>query len=139
MLWCCGQVLCHLGERITFCVVFSPVPTCLFACPNVWHDENSCLFLPPSLPTHFWSSPLMFWCLGGVRRSNSRRKFVFFLKECTLPISVVVVVSFCFFRKEGKEVVLSRMFLAGGREDVRVDVHMKRGVVKLFSPFFFLP
>ena len=33
--------------------------------------------------------------------------------------------------------MLSRMFLAGGREDVRVDVHMKRGVVKLFSPFFF--
>ena len=55
-----------------------------------------------------------------------------------MPISVVVVVSFCFFRKEGKEVVLSRMFLAGGREDVRVDVHMKRVVVKLFSPFFFL-
>ena len=130
MLWCCGQVLRHLGDRITFCVVFSPVPTCHFACPNVVHDENSCLFLPPSLPTHFWSSPLMFWCLGGVRRSNSGRKFVFFWRECTLPISVVVVWSFCFFRKEGKDVVLSVVFLAGGREDVRGDVHMKRGHAK---------
>ena len=94
------------------------------------HDENSCLFLPPSLPTHFWSSPLMFWCLGGVRRSNSGRKFVFFWRERTLPISVVVVWSFCFFRKEGKDVVLSVVFLAGGREDVRGDVHMKRGHAK---------
>jgi hypothetical protein len=54
-----------------------------------------------------------------------------------LPNRCVVVSTVCFFRKEGKEVVLSRMFLAGGREDVRVDVHMKRVVVKLFSPFFF--
>ncbi len=60
------------------------------------------------------------------------------MKDCTLPISVVVVVSFCFFRKVGKEVLLSRMFLAGGREDVRVDVHMKRGVAKLFFPVLFL-
>jgi hypothetical protein len=26
----------------------------------------------------------------------------------------------------------------GGREDVRVDVHIERGVVKLVSPSFFL-
>ncbi len=54
-----------------------------------------------------------------------------------LPNRCVVVLTACFLRKDGKKVVLSRMFLAGGREDVRVDVHMKRGVVKLFSPFFF--
>ena len=53
-----------------------------------------------------------------------------------MPFSGVVVVSFCFFRKVGKEVLLSHMFLAGGREDVRVDVHIKRGVVKSVSPFF---
>ncbi len=29
---------------------------------------------------------------------------------------------------------LSRMFLAGAREHVRVDVHIERGVVNLFPP-----
>jgi hypothetical protein len=30
------------------------------------------------------------------------------------------------------------MFLAGAREDVRVDVHVERGVVKLAPHLFFL-
>jgi len=105
---------------------------------NVLQDENSCIFIPPSLPTHFWSSPHMFWCLGGVRRANSWRKCCFFWKECTLPFSCVVVVSFCFFRKEEKEVRLSVVFLAGAREDVRVDVRIERGVLKKVYPLFFL-
>ena len=80
----------------------------------------------------------MFWCLGGVRSANSRRKWFFFWKECALPFSCVVVVSFCYPWKLGKEVLLSRMFLAGAGEDVRVDVHIESGVVKLVSPVFFL-
>jgi hypothetical protein len=55
-----------------------------------------------------------------------------------LPFSCVVVVSFCFFRKEEKEVRLSVVFLAGAREDVRVDVRIERGVLKKVYPVFFL-
>ena len=92
---------------------------------------------PPSLLTHFGSSPHMFGCLGGVRRANSRSKRVFLCKECTLPFCCVVVVSFCFSWKLVKEVRLSRVFLAGAREDVRVDVHIGRRVVKLAPPPIF--
>ena len=93
---------------------------------------------PPSLSTLFGSSLYMFGCLGGVRRAHSRRNVVFFWKECTLPFCCVVVVSFCFSWKLGKEVRLSRMFLAGAREDVRVDVRIERGVLKKVYPVFFL-
>jgi hypothetical protein len=55
-----------------------------------------------------------------------------------LPFSCVVVVFFCFFRKEEKEVRLSVVFLAGAREDVRVDVRIERGVLKKVYPLFFL-
>ena len=79
----------------------------------------------------------MFGCLGGVRRANSRRKLVFFWKECTFPFCWVVVVSFYFSWKRGKEVRLSHVFLAGSREDVRVDVHIERRVEKLALPPFF--
>ena len=37
-----------------------------------------------------------------------------------------------------REVRLSRVFLAGAREDVRVDVHIERRVVKLAPPPYFL-
>ena len=55
-----------------------------------------------------------------------------------MPFSGAVVVSFCFFRKEEKEVRLSVVFLAGAREDVRVDVRIERGVLKKVYPLFFL-
>ena len=56
-------------------------------------------------------------------RSDSFLFFFVFGKE--LPNRCVVVSTVCFFRKEGKEVALSRMFLAGVREDVRVDVFIE--------------
>ncbi len=62
----------------------------------------------------------------------------FFWKECTLPFSCVVVVSFCYSWKLGKEVLLSRVFLAGAREDVRVYVHIEREEFKVSLSCFFL-
>ncbi len=100
MLWCCGQVLCHLGERITFCVVFSPVPTGFFGFQHVWPDENSCLFIPPSLPTHFWSSHLCFGVLaelGGQTRGGSSFCFG---RNVPCPFALLLL---CLFFVSGKE------------------------------------
>ena len=74
---------------------------------------------------------------GRSEEGKLAEKVSFFWKECTFPFCCVVVVSFCFSWKLGNEVRLSHVFLAGAREDVRVDVHIERRVVKLAAlPFF---
>jgi hypothetical protein len=79
----------------------------------------------------------MFGPMLGVRTANSRGKMVFFGTEFALSLFFVLGLSYCLVWKHGKEVQLSRMFLAVVTFHVREDVGEERKGNELRLPIFF--
>ena len=63
--------------------------------------------------------------LGGL---SSAGRYNFFWNECALSLISGLVLSCCLAWKDGKELPLSRIVLAGGLFHVRVDVSPEREV-----------
>ncbi len=70
----------------------------------------------------------MYASMCEVRRAIFRGKVHFFWNECVLSLIIGLVLSCCLAWKDGKEVPLSRIVLAGGLFHVRVDVSQEREV-----------
>ncbi len=73
----------------------------------------------------------------GVRRAIFRGKVQIFWNECALSLIIGLVLSCCLAWKDGKEVPLSRIVLAGGLFHVRVDVSPERERLKSDCFLFF--
>jgi hypothetical protein len=78
----------------------------------------------------------MYGSMCGVRRAIFRGKVHLFCNECALSLIIGLVLSCCLVWKHGKEVPLSRIFLAGGFLHIRVDVSQEREVEERLFPFF---